>query len=632
MSAAIHPLLGRQLRRVGLDAAAIDALPKPVRDLLERISRSYADHDRESYLLQHSQDVCNREMAQLNADLSASRARLESLVSLSSDWVWEQDADLNFTYISAPVERVGLCLNDVLGTGRRIDDLPPVPGSDPADYLARIAARQPFRDFVYGYRLPNGEVAYLRISGEPIFDCGEFVGYRGVASDVTQATLAEQSAARLARFDCLTGLANRGAFLAELQTRIGRARQRQHGLALLFIDLDRFKTINDTLGHAAGDDLLRTMAERLPRVLRQDDLLARLGGDEFVVLAEDGGDGDGLPALAERLLSQLRRPATVAGTVVHVSASIGIARFPDHGHDAATLLKNADAAMYLAKDEGKNGYRFFAPELAHRACARFAMESQLRDALDLGEFRLHFQPLFDLATGVCTGVEALLRWQHPSHGLLLPGAFLSAAEEGGLLPRIGAWTLDAVCRQMRMWQAAGVAVPKCAVNLGLQQIADPNLADRIAAILEATGLAPDALELEITESHLMEDPERARAQLRRLRAMQVRLAIDDFGTGYSSLAQLKRFRVDTLKIDRSFVRDLPGDVESAAIVQAVAALGRSLGMVVVAEGVENQRQLRAMAELGCQQGQGFLLGRPMSAGRLSAYLHARRHASPVEFG
>ncbi len=616
MSAAIHPLLGRQLRRVGLDAAAIDALPKPVRDLLERISRSYADHDRESYLLQHSQDVCNREMAQLNADLSASRARLESLVSLSSDWVWEQDADLNFTYISAPVERVGLCLNDVLGTGRRIDDLPPVPGSDPADYLARIAARQPFRDFVYGYRLPNGEVAYLRISGEPIFDCGEFVGYRGVASDVTQATLAEQSAARLSRFDCLTGLANRGAFLAELQTRIGRARQRQHGLALLFIDLDRFKTINDTLGHAAGDDLLRTMAERLPRVLRQDDLLARLGGDEFVVLAEDGGDGDGLPALAERLLSQLRRPATVAGTVVHVSASIGIARFPDHGHDAATLLKNADTAMYLAKDEGKNGYRFFAPELAHRACARFAMESQLRDALDLGEFRLHFQPLFDLATGVCTGVEALLRWQHPELGLLGAAPLVTAAAAARLETQLTAHAHALAMAEVAGWPTS-LADMRVALNITAADLGDAEFAARFAALLADHGLPASRFTLELTEQAMLASPDSAADQLATLRASGCRIAVDDFGTGYSSLALLAQLPLDYLKIDSGFVRAMDASERDRIVVRAIVELARALGLSVIAEGVETQEQRAVLADLGVDYWQGFLGSDPVAGDALA---------------
>jgi diguanylate cyclase (GGDEF)-like protein len=626
-----HPLLIRQLRRAGISKGDLRAQDARFRDLLLAVNRAYIENDREHYLAQRSQEISSREMSLLHAELSASQARLASLVSLSSDWVWEQDENLRFTYISATPDQAGSSLQDLIGTVRDVSAFAPVPGSDPAEYHRLTAERKPFRNFVYGHELPDGSPMYLRISGEPVFDNGGFVGYRGVACDVTQATLAEQTANRLACFDCLTGLANRSMFMRELDIRLSRANREGHTLALMFIDLDRFKNVNDSLGHCAGDEMLRIIANRLTRVLRKTDFLARLGGDEFVILIDDRGGPETLQILAERLLTQLRRPMDLMNTVVQSSGSVGIALYPGDGEDAATLIRCADTAMYQAKARGKNNFQFFAAELAHRASDRFTMQSDLHDALDLGELRLHYQPLFDADSGRCCGVEALVRWQHASKGLLLPGEFLPLAQESGMMARIGSWVIASACQQVRSWRAAGIWVPRCSVNLGLQEFISEQLLDNIAVALASAGIEPEALQLEITEHQLMADPKRVQWQIHRLRKLGVTLAIDDFGTGYSSLSHLKQLSAGTLKIDRSFIKGLPRDHESAAIVGAVVAMAHTLGMKVVAEGVETEDQLEMVRQLGCDQVQGFLLGRPLAAGQLAAHLKsAGTSQSPTE--
>jgi diguanylate cyclase (GGDEF)-like protein/PAS domain S-box-containing protein len=615
-----HPLLIRQLRRVGISQSDLRAQEPRIGNLLLAVNRAYVENDREHYLAQRSQEISSREMSLLHAELSASQARLASLVSLSSDWVWEQDENLRFTYISATPDQAGSSLQDLIGKVRDVDAFPPVPGSDPAEYHRATAERKSFRNFVYGHRLPDGSPMYLRISGEPVFDNGEFVGYRGVACDVTQATLAEQTANRLACFDCLTGLANRSMFMRELDIRLSRANREGHTLALMFIDLDRFKNVNDSLGHCAGDEMLRIIANRLTRVLRKTDFLARLGGDEFVVLIDDRGGQQALTVLAERLLAQLRRPLDLMGTMVHTSGSVGIALYPGDGEDAATLIRCADTAMYQAKARGKNNFQFFTAELAHRVSDCFAMGSDLHRAIDLGELRLHYQPLFDADSARFCGVEALVRWQHASKGLLLPGQFLPLAQETGMIARIASWVIANACRQVKSWRAAGVWVPQCSVNLGLQEFASEHLVEEISIALASAGIEPEALQLEIAEHKFMADPERIQWQIQRLRSLGVGLAIDDFGAGYSSLSHLKQPPANTLKIDRSFIQSLPGDPERATIVGAVVAMAHTLGMKVVAEGVETEDQLELVRRLGCDQVQGFLLGRPLSAGQLAAHL------------
>jgi diguanylate cyclase (GGDEF)-like protein/PAS domain S-box-containing protein len=634
----LHPLLQRQLRRVGLDPALVD--DDAWAGLLRRVSRAYDEHDQERYLLERSQDLASQEMSALYATVRADRdlldsrvrertaalrlseARLTSLLSLSADWIWEQDEQLRFTYFSDGITAAaGISPTALIGRRRLDSDQFDAPPEARAAYQACVDARRAFRDFTYSLLRPDGVKRWIRISGEPVFDDdGRFCGYRGVGRDVTQAALAEQKVHELARYDSLTGLPNRSMFLGELERTIARARRAGSGFALCFIDLDRFKSINDSLGHGAGDELLQVMARRLRAALRESDLVARLGGDEFVVVLEGDAGGADLTRLGHKMLAAIAEPLTLHGCSVLVTGSIGIGRYPGDGDSAATLLKHADAAMYLAKDRGKNNVQFYTAELADQAARQFALESELRLALVRRELVLHFQPKVDIASGRMRSVEALVRWLHPQRGLVPPGEFIPLAEERGLIVAVGRWVIQAACRQMRDWREAGLVPPPVAVNLSPRQFASDSLIDDMVDALTLYGVPPTDFEVELTEGVLMADPDRANDVLQRLFAMGVRISIDDFGTGYSSLSYLKRFPAQTVKIDRSFIRGLPADRDDTAITQAVIAMAHSLGLGVVAEGVESQEQLALLRQLGCDEAQGYLLGRPMPADELARRL------------
>ncbi len=636
MGEPVHPLLQRQLRRLGLDAEVAPQQAGAWTRLLERISRAYTAAEQDRYLLERSQDIASGEMAELYAALQAERdglearvrertdalrlsqSRLSSLVSLSSDWIWEQDEQLRFTYFSEGLQQAtGVLPSQLLGKQRLLDGVTGVPPDVLADYQRRVAARQPFRDLVYCLDTPRGRGAYISVSGEPTFDAdGRFTGYRGVGRDVTHQRLAEQQVLKLARYDGLTGLPNRNMFMDELERTLTRAHRHGERFALFFIDLDRFKNINDSLGHGAGDQLLKVMATRLRALLRDSDLVARLGGDEFVVLLDGTVEAAGLAHVARKALSAIAEPVAIEGRSYQVTGSIGISLYPDDGEDAATLLKNADAAMYLAKDRGKDNYQFYTAQLAAHSAQQFALEADLRAALQRDELQLHFQPKVHACGNRLLGMEALLRWRHPQRGLLAPGAFITLAEDSGLILPIGQWVLRAACRQVRAWRDARLQVLRCAINLSARQFVTDTLVDEVQAALAEHGLGADALEVEITESVLMSDPQRASRTLHALHALGVHIAIDDFGTGYSSLAYLKRFPAQTVKIDRSFVSGLPQDRDDAAITQAVIAMAHSLGLQVVAEGVETDAQLAFLQRMGCDQVQGYFIGRPMPAEQL----------------
>ena len=488
----------------------------------------------------------------------------------------------------------------MIGQRRQVEALPAVAGSDPAAYAACLAQQQPLRNFTYGLRLADGRPRYVRISGDPVFDEGVFTGYRGVACDVTQATLAEVQVIQLAHHDSLTGLPNRGRFMDHLARTLAAAGPAGADFAVLFIDLDRFKFINDTLRHEAGDQLLTVMAQRITSLLRGGDMVARLGGDEFVVLITDCIDPAALSKVASRMLCELAEPLTLCGRTVQISGSVGLSLFPADGLDSATLLKNADTAMYLAKSRGKNNFQCFTAELAQRAARFFALESDLRHAFDRDELMLHFQPKFSTtSSGALCGLEALIRWRHPERGLVSPAEFIPLAEECGLIVPIGRWVMQAACRQVRQWRDDGLAPPRCAINLSARQFASDRVVEDLQDALALSALEPGALEVELTESVLMADPARAQQALSRLQAMGVRIAIDDFGTGYSSLSYLKRFSANALKLDRSFVSGLPHNRDDVAITRAVIAVAQSLHMEVVAEGVETAEQLDLLRTLGC---------------------------------
>jgi len=424
----------------------------------------------------------------------------------------------------------------------------------------------------------------------------------------------------LASHDGLTGLPNREMFNHLLHSAIEAAQLRQLQFAMLFIDLDRFKVINDSLGHEAGDALLVEMAGRLRQNLRGSDIVARLGGDEFVVVLEHSAGRDDIEGIARKLLSALGEPVQLSGHECHATASIGVAMFPDHGADVHSLTKSADTAMYLAKEDGKNNFRFFAMEVKMQSIERLTLENCLRHALEREEFSLHYQPKVDLATGQITGVEALLRWTHPEHGMLPPGQFIPLAEETGLIVPIGRWVLTEACAQNMAWQRCGLRPVSMAVNLSPRQFSDENLLHDIDEALAASGMPAVLLQIEVTESMMMRNVSRAIKVLDAIQSRGIRIAIDDFGTGYSSMSLMKQFPIDTIKIDRSFVRDLPDDTEDQAISQAIISMGRALGMTIVAEGVETLEQEQFLRAHGCDEMQGFLFSRPLTPDRLADLL------------
>lgn len=428
----------------------------------------------------------------------------------------------------------------------------------------------------------------------------------------------------LAHRDELTGLSNRTRFLQDLARSIARATRSKQQIGLLFMDLDRFKNINDTLGHDAGDRVLHEVAQRLHGAVRDGDLIARLGGDEFVVVVENIAEPRMLIGIAQKLIEQIARPINLQGQQFHLTASIGISVFPADGKDIHTLIKNADVAMYRVKETGRNGYQFYAEQMSAGSLERMFLESGLRQAIERDELVLHYQPKLDLLTGEITGVEALVRWQHPEMGLLGPLKFISLAEETGLIVPIGRWVLHAACRQMKHWQQNQLLPPRVAINLSARQFRHEKLFDDIADALQSNGLSPHALELEVTESLVMDNPEHAVSLLNRFKSMGMHLAMDDFGTGYSSLANLKRFPFDSVKVDRSFVRDLALDPNDAAISRAIIAMAHALRLRVVAEGVETEAQLAFLRQHGCDEIQGYHFARPMPSAQLESFLQCHR--------
>ena len=453
-----------------------------------------------------------------------------------------------------------------------------------------------------------------------------------IVRDVTALKLNEERIRRLAYFDPLTGMPNRLHFLERADRELLDARSRNRQLALLFLDLDGFKRINDTLGHNAGDILLQSVAARLKETVRSSDIVerpghddggvhfARLGGDEFTIVLPDLTDASVVDRVADRVLAALNRPFQIAGRTITMTASIGIAVYPDDGSDAAALLKHADTAMYHAKDEGRNNWQMYRRTLTNKAAARLAMETDLRQALEDHEFRLVYQPQVEARDGRIVGMEALIRWQHPERGLITPADFIPVAEESGLIVPIGHWVIRTACQQVRAWQSAGVRTPRVAVNLSARQVRAPEFVGSVLAILAETGISAELLELELTESILM-DPDAERIEgLHDLRARGVHFSIDDFGTGYSSMAYIKRFPIGMLKIDQSFVRGLPDSADDAGIVTAILAMARSLRLDAIAEGVETSEQSMFLQRAQCPKLQGYLFSRPLAADAMEQLL------------
>jgi diguanylate cyclase (GGDEF)-like protein/PAS domain S-box-containing protein len=692
---------------------------------------------RPSHLISVIQDISDRREAE--EKLRKSEARFRSLTEMFSDFYWETDAEHRLTQV-------------VHGGGyRRIHPLQALLGKtswelpsfrpDAAGWAAHKAVRdahQPFRDFYFARIDAEGNERHALISGEPVFEDGRFVGYRGVGSDVSERVRAEErqvtharhqeiiaefgrkalvlqnpqalldeavrGAARalsapvfvqcdaagrgehrvlragtgeappgaevvqadfpggwlratfstpgrygeaesgflgalasvlsaalqrirseerlayLAQYDNLTGLPNR----ALMRDRFGQmlANARRHGtrLGVMFVDLDHFKLVNDTQGHAAGDEMLQQVARRLSQCVRSGDTVARISGDEFVVILGELASSESAAAVAQKLLERVGEPFALAGREAFVSASIGIALYPEDGDNVDVLVSAADAAMYRAKQSSRNSYCYFTPGITEGARARLQLAAELRHALEREEFRLVYQPKVALGDRSVRGAEALLRWAHPERGMVAPGEFVPVLEDTGLIVAVGEWLLRRVCADLRAWIGAGRAPVPVSVNLSARQFQSRDLERSIRGLIGEFGLDAGLIELEITESHLMQDPDDAMRVLKSLAEAGVRIAIDDFGTGYSSLSYLTRFPVSALKIDRSFVKDIEHDAQDAVIVRTIVEMAHTLGFLVVAEGVETENQLAFLHGLGCEQAQGFLFARPMSAAELGALL------------
>jgi diguanylate cyclase (GGDEF)-like protein/PAS domain S-box-containing protein len=468
--------------------------------------------------------------------------------------------------------------------------------------------------------LQGGETSYAIYSPsndrhfEGVAYCPEIGQFAVVFADVTARTQAEERLQRLAYYDELTGLPNRALFLNRTEHELARAHRQQESIALLFLDLDRFKEVNDTQGHGIGDRLLQAVAQRLTECVRESDTVARLGGDEFVITLTDlNNPPQDAEITALRILAAMARPFVLDGSDIYISSSIGITLFPTDGQSVDTLMRNADIAMYRAKEQGRNTLCFFSAGMGELLAQRHFLASELRRALQVGELSLVYQPQVDGATRRVYGVEALLRWQHPTLGTISPLDFIPVAEETGLIEPIGEWVLRTACAQMRAWRDRGCGDVRIAVNLSARQFERRHIVETVRETLAKTGLPPAALELEITESTAMADIDYAIQTLTELRSLGVHIALDDFGTGYCSFGYLMRFPVSTLKIDRTFIREVVTDTGNAAFIQALTVLGRSLNLAMLAECVETEPQLQRLQELGCHYFQGFLFSRPLAA-------------------
>ena len=508
-------------------------------------------------------------------------------------------------------------------------------GSAVIDYVVPERREDALENVRRGYERPyESEILAADGSRIPVEFEGRDLPFHGkvyrlsTVRDIRRRKANEARIDYLAHHDLLTGLPNRALLQDRLEYIIGQARRRQKQAALLFIDLDNFKVVNDSLGHDAGDALLKAMAERIPKVLRGVDVVCRHGGDEFIVVLPDLDNDEGCVPVAEKLLAIISEPMVLEGQSVSVSPSIGISVFPRDGRSPNELVRNADAAMYLAKERGRNNYQFFNEKLSEAARRAFTLEARMREAMRDHAFLLHYQPQVRVADGGVTGLEALIRWPQADGSWIEPGEFIPVAEQRGLIRRLGAWVLESACRQNREWQLAGVPIVPVAVNLSVIQFRQKDFVEEVKSVLAATGLEARYLAFELTESMLMVDPGEMERTLEGLKALGVGLAIDDFGTGHSSLMHLKRFPIDKLKIDRTFVRDTPEDADDVAITAAIIDLARNMGITSIAEGVDRVDQLQLLRSRGCDEAQGYLFARAMPASEVGAWL-ARPHSGTL---
>ena len=561
------------------------------------------------------------------------KARAEITLNSISDAVIGTDMAGNVAYLNVAAENMtgwprdqarGRPIGEVMHI---IDGATRKPKNNPIGSVLHENRRLDLTPGTVLIRRDGSEVA-IADSTAPIHDShGTIAGAVMVFHDVTAAQAMAMKMSHLAQHDFLTNLPNRVLLNDRIAQAITLARRRGTALAVLFLDLDNFKHINDSLGHATGDKLLQSVASRLTDCVRSSDTVSRQGGDEFVILVTADKHAEDAALTANKILAALAESHTIGDHVLHVTPSIGISVYPSDAENAEALIKNADTAMYHAKEKGRNNYQFFTHDMNVRAVERQVIETNLRRALERREFALHYQPKINLDTGAITGAEALLRWLHPEWGVVLPDRFIAIAEDCGLIVPIGRWVLREACAQAKRWQDAGLDLGSIAVNISALEFRRTDFVDGVHAMLHETGLEPHRLQLEITETVLMRDAESSTAILQQLKEMGVQLAVDDFGTGYSSLSYLSQFPIDVLKIDQSFVQDIGTPNDNGIIVSAVIAMGTSLKQRVVAEGIERAEQLAFLKEQHCEEGQGYLFSRPLEPEQFGALLaHGRCEA------
>ncbi len=542
---------------------------------------------------------------------SSSEPLASDIVANAAEGIVVYDSGLRCTVWNHFMEDLtGLSASDVLG--KRATELFPQSEQRIDDLLARAMNGEIVTVPETFYNAGGDRQGWINASFRPQRDAsGRIIGVIGHVRDLTERKRAEQEIEYQAYHDALTGLANRRLFQEHLTLAVALAQRKQGLLAVLFLDLDHFKVVNDSLGHTIGDTLLKVVAMRLKAHVREGDVIARVGGDEFTVVLQELKKKEDIPAIAQKVLRAIADPIDVDGHHLYVTTSIGIAVYPEDGADAETLLKNADNAMYRAKSDGRNTYEMSTEEMSRTMQERLTLESGLHQAMERSEFEVYYQPQIDIHSMKIVGMEALLRWRHPEKGIMTPGSFLSVAEERGFIVLIGDWVLRTACMQAKMFRDAGYPEFRVAVNLSPRQFREATMVDSIESALRLSGLDPHCLELEITESVAMENVDLTVKQLSRLRRTGISIAIDDFGMGHSSLSYLKRFPIDALKIDRNFVEDLPERHEDAAIVRSVIELAQGLNLRVVAEGVETKPQLDFLRAQNCREVQGFYFGFPV---------------------
>ncbi|MCU7937633.1 MAG: EAL domain-containing protein [Candidatus Thiodiazotropha sp. (ex Dulcina madagascariensis)] len=587
------------------EEAAIDALHQGAND--------YVLKDRPARLGEAVRRALDEKRLRQAHERAQEKVRLaERAFQNTAEGIIVTDAKANIVSVNPAFETItGYIANDVIGINPRILKSGHHDAAFYKEIWTTLQKTGHWRGEIWNRRR-NGEVFPEWLTISTVKDTQQRIThYVGVFSDITQIKEAQDQINFLAHHDALTRLPNRALLRERLNHALMHAQREDSSLALLFLDLDRFKTVNDSLGHPIGDQVLQEMSRRISSVIRASDTLARLGGDEFILLLEEKTNAQHAAVVARKLIGLFSDPMTITGHELVVTASIGISIFPNDGDDPDILIRHADRAMYEAKQQGRNTYRFFTQALTEGAFERLLMENELRHAVERGELILHYQPQVDITGKRLEGIEALVRWQHPDQGLIPPGLFIGLAEEIGIIDDIGAWVLHTACQQIAAWDEQGFIVPRIAVNLSVQQLGREGLVNRIATELQEAGLPAERLELEVTESMLMRDPALSRAVLGELKGLGVKIAIDDFGTGYSSLAYLKLLPLNRLKIDQSFVHDIGRDSNDEAIVRAIIALSENLGLEAIAEGVEDENQAAFLQQEGCRLAQGFLYSPPL---------------------